>query len=159
MIFIKLRLCTCVAQSCLTLWDPTNCNLPGFFVMEFSRQEYWSGMPFPSPEKLRLALDYYMSMVVHTVALSEMILYTQCFHSRETGLPCLILMFWQKLLTMFLYTEAIPKKKKEMPDSHQILPDQEIRKYWIFEHCKEVSMNIMSINELFIYKLFKVISL
>ena len=61
--------------------------------MEFSRQEYWSGMPFPSPEKLRLALDYYMSMVVHTVALSEMILYTQCFHSRETGLLCLILMF------------------------------------------------------------------
>ena len=147
-----------VLLSHVWLCDPTNCNLPGFFVMEFSRQEYWSGLPFPSPEKLRLAFDYYMSMVVHTVALSEMILYTQSFHSRETGLLCLILMFWQKFLTMFLYTEAIPKKKKR-DTSHQILPDQEIRKYWIFEHCKEVSMNTKSINELFIYKLFKVISL
>ena len=102
-----------VLLSHVWLCDPTNCNLPGFFVMEFSRQEYWSGLPFPSPEKLRLAFDYYMSMVVHTVALSEMILYTQSFHSRETGLLCLILMFWQKFLTMFLYTEAIPKKKKK----------------------------------------------
>ena len=60
----------CVAQSCPTLCDPTNHNPPGFFVMEFSSQEYWSGLLFPSPETLRLALDYYMSMVVHTVALS-----------------------------------------------------------------------------------------
>ena len=30
------------AQSCLTLWDP----------MEFSRPEYWSGLPFPSPRDL-----------------------------------------------------------------------------------------------------------
>ena len=39
-----------VAQSCLTLCDPMNCqaSLP----MEFSRQEYWSGLPFPSPEDL-----------------------------------------------------------------------------------------------------------
>ena len=29
-------------QSCPTLWDP----------MEFSMQEYWSGLPFPSPEDL-----------------------------------------------------------------------------------------------------------
>ena len=43
-----------VAQSCLTLCDPTNCSLPGSSVQEdeFSRQEYWSGLPFPSPEDL-----------------------------------------------------------------------------------------------------------
>ena len=33
-------MCVLFAHSCLTLCDP----------MEFSRQEYWSGLPFPSPE-------------------------------------------------------------------------------------------------------------
>ena len=39
-----------VAQSCLTLCDPMDSSLhqapPS---MGFSRQEYWSGLPFPSP--------------------------------------------------------------------------------------------------------------
>ena len=37
------------AQSCPTLCDPMDCSPPGSSVMEFSRQEYWSGLPFPSP--------------------------------------------------------------------------------------------------------------
>ena len=36
-----------VAQSCLTLRDPMDCSPPG--SMGFSRQEYWSGLPLPSP--------------------------------------------------------------------------------------------------------------
>ena len=40
-----------VAQSCPTLCDPMDCNLPGFQSMEFSRQEYWIGLSFPSPRK------------------------------------------------------------------------------------------------------------
>ena len=32
--------------------DPMDCNLPGSSVVEFSRQEYWSGLPFPSPGDL-----------------------------------------------------------------------------------------------------------
>ena len=36
------------AQSCPTLLDPMDCNLPGSPAMEFFRQEYWSGLPFPS---------------------------------------------------------------------------------------------------------------
>ena len=39
-------------QSCPTLCDPMDCSLPGFSVMEFSRQEHWSGLPFPSPYTL-----------------------------------------------------------------------------------------------------------
>ena len=35
-----------VAQSCLTLCDPMDSS------MEFSRPEYWSGQPFPSPRDL-----------------------------------------------------------------------------------------------------------
>ena len=38
-----------VAQSCPTLHDPMDCSLPGLPSMGFSRQEYWSGVPLPSP--------------------------------------------------------------------------------------------------------------
>ena len=34
------------AQSCLTFCSPTICSPP---CMEFSRQEYWSKFPFPTP--------------------------------------------------------------------------------------------------------------
>ena len=37
-------------QSCLTLCDCMVCSLPP--SMGFSRQEYWSGLPFPSPGDL-----------------------------------------------------------------------------------------------------------
>ena len=36
-------------QLCLTLCEPTDGSPPGSSVMGFSRQEYWSGLPFPSP--------------------------------------------------------------------------------------------------------------
>ena len=39
-----------VAQSSLILWDPVAYHVPP--PMEFSRQEYWSGLPFPSPGDL-----------------------------------------------------------------------------------------------------------
>ena len=42
-----------VAQSCPTLCDPMDCSLSGSpLSMESSRQEYWSGLPFPSPGDL-----------------------------------------------------------------------------------------------------------
>ena len=41
-----------VAQSCPILCDPMDCSPPGFSIHEFSRQEYWSGLPFPSPGDL-----------------------------------------------------------------------------------------------------------
>ena len=37
-----------VAHSCLTLCNPMDCSPPGS-SMGFSRQEYWSGLPLPSP--------------------------------------------------------------------------------------------------------------
>ena len=36
-----------VAHSFLALCDPMDCSLPGFPVHGISRQEYWSGLPFP----------------------------------------------------------------------------------------------------------------
>ena len=41
-----------VAQSYLTLCDPMDCSLPSSSVHGLSRQEYWSGLPFSSPEDL-----------------------------------------------------------------------------------------------------------
>ena len=38
-----------VSQSCLTLSDPMDCSLPGSSVRGSFQQEYWSGLPFPSP--------------------------------------------------------------------------------------------------------------
>ena len=46
-------LCVCVcacmhAQLWLTLCDPMDCSLQAPLSMGFSRQEYWSGLPFPT---------------------------------------------------------------------------------------------------------------
>ena len=56
--------CYCYSEfslSCTTIWHPMDCSLPGSPrtvasqappSMGFSRQEYWSGLPFPSPGDL-----------------------------------------------------------------------------------------------------------
>ena len=36
-------------QSCPTLCDPIEGSLPGSPSLGFSREEHWSGLPFPSP--------------------------------------------------------------------------------------------------------------
>ena len=43
---------TLVAQSCPTLYEPRTMARQAPLSVEFSRQEYWSGLPFPSPEDL-----------------------------------------------------------------------------------------------------------
>ena len=40
------------AQLCPNLHYPLDCSPPGSSGMEFSRQEYWDGLPFPSPGNL-----------------------------------------------------------------------------------------------------------
>ena len=45
--------CVLVGQSCPTLWDPMDpVDLQALLSVGFSRQEYWSGLPFPSPGDL-----------------------------------------------------------------------------------------------------------
>ena len=41
-----------VAQSCLTVCDPITVAYQAPMSMGFSRQEYWSGLTFPSPGDL-----------------------------------------------------------------------------------------------------------
>ena len=45
--------CVCVpTQSCLTLCNPMDEACQALLPMEISRQEYWSELPFPTPEDL-----------------------------------------------------------------------------------------------------------
>ena len=41
------------AQSCLTLHHPTDLAHQALLPVGFSRQEYWSGFPFPPPGDLQ----------------------------------------------------------------------------------------------------------
>ena len=41
-----------VPQSCPTICNPLDCSPPALLSMKFSRQEHWSGLPFPSPGDL-----------------------------------------------------------------------------------------------------------
>ena len=41
-----------VAKSCPTLVTPWNVACQALLSIEFSRREYWSGLPFPSPGDL-----------------------------------------------------------------------------------------------------------
>ena len=46
---VCMCVCVLVAHSCLTLWNPMHCSLQAPLFMGFSRQEYWSRLPCPSP--------------------------------------------------------------------------------------------------------------
>ena len=41
-----------VPQSCPSICNPLDCSPPALLSMKFSRQEHWSGLPFPSPGDL-----------------------------------------------------------------------------------------------------------
>ena len=46
-------MCVCsVTWSCLTLCDPVDCSLSSSSAVEYFREEYWSGFPFPPPGDL-----------------------------------------------------------------------------------------------------------
>ena len=50
---ITYNFCYClVAKLCLALCNPMDYSPPVSLSMGFPRQEYWSGMPFPSPGDL-----------------------------------------------------------------------------------------------------------
>ena len=48
----SVYVCVLVLQSCLILCDHTDVAHQAPLSMEFSRKEYWSGLPFPSPVDL-----------------------------------------------------------------------------------------------------------
>ena len=51
LLLLKSEVKVLLAQSCPTLCDPMDCS-QGPLSMGFTRQEYWSVLPFPSPGDL-----------------------------------------------------------------------------------------------------------
>ena len=72
-----------VAQSCPTLSDPTDCSPPGPPSMGFSRQEYWSGVPLPSPILSYDSLNINHMLILHMQArsfpLNSMFIYSTVY--------------------------------------------------------------------------------
>ena len=67
------------AQSCLTLSDPMDCSQPGSSVHGISRQEYWSGVPLPSP-----TYTHYLQLFLAALrypSSSVRVLHRELFHS------------------------------------------------------------------------------
>ena len=55
LVCVCVCVCVCMpmrAQLCLTLYDPVDCSTAGSSVHEFSKQEYYNGLPFPIPGDL-----------------------------------------------------------------------------------------------------------
>ena len=52
LILAQTKVVVLISQLRPTLCDPVDCSPPGSFVHGFSRQECWSGWPFPSPGDL-----------------------------------------------------------------------------------------------------------
>ena len=50
--YLEKKVKVLVAQSCQTPWDPMDCSPQAPLSIGFSRQGYWSGLPFPSPGDL-----------------------------------------------------------------------------------------------------------
>ena len=49
---VNITVLCLVAQLCLSLYDPTDCSLPGSSVYGDSPGKHWNGLPFPSPGDL-----------------------------------------------------------------------------------------------------------
>ena len=82
--FLKWVMIYCVhAQSCWTLCDSTDCSPLGSLYVEFSRQEYFPGLPFPpgalpnpgfDPGSLVLQADSFLTdttLVIHSKSYSN----------------------------------------------------------------------------------------
>ena len=60
-----------VAQSCLTLSDPWTAAYQAPLSMGFSRREYWSGVPLPSPSLSLCSFKIYKYLVKNTTYLES----------------------------------------------------------------------------------------
>ena len=47
--YIYMYVVCCLVLSHVRLFAPMDYSPPGLFFLRFSRQEYWSGLSFPSP--------------------------------------------------------------------------------------------------------------
>ena len=86
---VYFNLCVIVAQLCPALCDPMNVAHQTPLSVEFSRQEYWSGLPFTSPADLPEP----------GIKPGSPILQAYSLPSKPPGKPILIYQVWNKLFT------------------------------------------------------------
>ena len=79
-------------QSSPTLCDPIDGSPPGSLSLGFSRQEYWSGLPFPSPMHESEKWKWNRSVVSDSFRLRELqptrLLHPWDSPSKSTGVGC-----------------------------------------------------------------------
>ena len=79
-------------QSCPTLCDPMDISPPGSPSLGFSRQEHWSGLPFPSPMHECEKWKWSRSVVSDSLRLHGLqptrLLHPWDFPGKSTGVGC-----------------------------------------------------------------------
>ena len=84
-------------QSCPTLCDPIDGSPPGSPFLGFSRQEHWSGLPFPSPMHEREKWKWSCSVVSDSQRPYGLqptrLLHPWDFPGKSTGVGCQCL-YW-----------------------------------------------------------------
>ena len=88
-------------QSCPTLCDPIDGSPSGSPALGFSRQEHWSGLPFPSPMHESEKWKWSRSVVSDSSRPHGLqptrLLYKWDFLSKSTGMGCHCLLCYLKL--------------------------------------------------------------
>ena len=89
-------------QSCPTLCDSIDSSPPGSSVPGISRQEYWGGMPFPSPPGIGFSNHYYFQP--NLVIFNGFLTHTK--HTSFTGIKVLNVKT-KMFLLLFLIEECL----------------------------------------------------
>ena len=104
---------------CLTLCDPIDGSPPGFPSLGFSRQQHWSGLPFPSPVHESEKWKWSRSVVSdssrpHGLQPTRLI-HPWDFPGKSTGVGCHCLLQFSNLISLqmvhlgnFVLTESVP---------------------------------------------------
>ena len=111
-------------QLCLMLCDTMDCSPPGSSVMGFSRQEYWSGLPCPSPGILPIQ-EYKASVKFSSVACPALIYNTVC---NRYGLGGYLLPMHVVLLQFIMNSCS---EGGSWPKSGQLKYDMPLQQRWI----------------------------
>ena len=116
-----------VTQLCPTLCDPMDCSLPGS-SMGFARQEYWSGVPLPSPTETLLLLLSHFSCV-------QLCVTTRLPHpwdspGKNTGVGCHFLLQCMKVRRL--------KSQLQWPGREQTQPSSSFVFYQAFDPLSDV---------------------
>ena len=87
------------AQSCPTLCNPMDCSLQAHLSMKYSRQKYWSGLPFPTLGDLpNPGIE---PTFLASPALSGTFFTTVPSYSKSWPLCAALKFFWNKIFLQF----------------------------------------------------------